>query len=299
MLQPPREISTPARAPSPARSEEITNFARPPAAPEPAGGKPVAADAAAGLGVATGAAIPNAGKRRALGGDPATRDVTDNAPLARPAPAASNDPDQVESVPHVVQSGENFWTISRLYYGSGRYYLALWKANSRLVPAPERLRVGMTIRIPPPEALDRSLIQPPQSMPATGSESGSGKIYRRTSRPVLQEDRQAPTAPRRPSEIELALPVADPFSEPESASEAPAVREPDAVPETRFPPRHPIYKVRKHETLRGIARDTLGDSRRAGEILELNRDIIDDPNVLTEGQIIELPDDARIGHRGR
>jgi nucleoid-associated protein YgaU len=300
-LQASRESSTPARAPSPspARSEEIPNFARSPAASEPSGGKPAAADAVAGLGVATGAAIPNAGKRRALGDDLATRDVTDDASPASPAPDASDDPDQVESVPHVVQSGENFWTIARLYYGSGRYYMALWKANSRLVPAPEKLRVGMTIRIPPPEALDRSLIKPPQSMPATGSESGPGKTYRRTSRPVLQEDREVPSALRRPSEIELALPVADPFSEPESATEAPAVSEPDAVPETRFRPRHPIYKVRKHETLRGIARDTLGDSRRAGEILELNRDLIDDPNVLTEGQIIALPDDARIGYRSR
>ena len=56
----------------------------------------------------------------------------------------------------------------------------------------------------------------------------------------------------------------------------------------------PVYKVRRYDTLRTIARDTLGDSRRADEVLELNRDIIDDPGHLIVGQILELPEDARV-----
>ena len=63
-----------------------------------------------------------------------------------------------ESVPHVVQKRENFWTISRLSYGSGRFYKALWAANKHLVPVIDELYVGTTILIPPPEALDPSLI---------------------------------------------------------------------------------------------------------------------------------------------
>jgi nucleoid-associated protein YgaU len=208
----------------------------------------------------------------------------------------------VESVPHVVQSGENFWTISRLYYGSGRFYKALWKANSGLVPAPEKLRVGMTIRIPPPEALDRTLVQ---TAPASSeAEQGSAKTYRRTSRPVYQDDHEESSSVpysalprRRRSEIELALPVADPSLE--AGSDAPAASDPDEVPETRFRPRHPVYKVRAHETLRSIARDTLGDSRRADEILDLNQDVLKDTNTLTPGQMIALPDDARIAPRSR
>jgi nucleoid-associated protein YgaU len=57
---------------------------------------------------------------------------------------------------------------------------------------------------------------------------------------------------------------------------------------------HPVYKVRRYDTLRTIARDTLGDSHRANEVLELNRDIIDDPGHLIVGQILELPEDARV-----
>ena len=46
---------------------------------------------------------------------------------------------RVESVPHVVERGENFWTISRLYYSSGRYYRALWKANADTYPDIKKL----------------------------------------------------------------------------------------------------------------------------------------------------------------
>ena len=32
---------------------------------------------------------------------------------------------------HTVRTGENFWTISRLYYKTGRYYKALWAELNR------------------------------------------------------------------------------------------------------------------------------------------------------------------------
>ena len=58
---------------------------------------------------------------------------------------------------HVVAKGENYWTISRDYYRTGRYYLGLWAANQGLTPTPETLRVGDQIRVPPVEDLDGSL----------------------------------------------------------------------------------------------------------------------------------------------
>ena len=60
---------------------------------------------------------------------------------------------------HTVKSGENFWTISRLYYKSGRYYKALWAANQKKVPAPDRLSVGDKIIIPRADQLDPALIE--------------------------------------------------------------------------------------------------------------------------------------------
>ena len=60
---------------------------------------------------------------------------------------------------HTVRSGENFWTISLLYYRSSRYGKALWAANKDAVPDFDRLTVGDKIIIPPVDQLDPALIE--------------------------------------------------------------------------------------------------------------------------------------------
>ena len=60
---------------------------------------------------------------------------------------------------HTVRSGENFWTISLLYYRSSRYCKALWAANKNAVPDFDRLAVGDKIIIPRPDQLDPALIE--------------------------------------------------------------------------------------------------------------------------------------------
>ena len=69
---------------------------------------------------------------------------------------------QVEAVPHIVERGENFWTISRLYYNSARYYRALWKANVQKIPKIDGLQINDVIVIPPVEDLDPTYIEPPR-----------------------------------------------------------------------------------------------------------------------------------------
>ena len=54
----------------------------------------------------------------------------------------------------------------------------------------------------------------------------------------------------------------------------------------------PIHVVRRYESLRSIARDRLGDSRRAGEIAELNQDRLGDNNQVRPGMRLILPADA-------
>jgi nucleoid-associated protein YgaU len=251
------------------------------------------ADSNASAGQGGWVAIPNSATPPSLADEPKGRVADRRAALtiARGPAPDSGIGDLAEPVPHVVRSGENFWTISRLYYGSGRFYKALWKANSDHVPAPEKLRVNQTVRIPPPEALDRSLILPPRSV----AESEAASPVRRGARPA-PADAPRSSAAVRSSEVELALPVADPFTT-RRADRSPG----DLVSAqgTSDRPRLPIHKIRAQETLRSIARDTLGDSRRASEILELNRDVIDDPNHLTPGQIIDLPEDTRAGRQVR
>ena len=76
---------------------------------------------------------------------------------------------------HTVRNGENFWTISLLYYRSARYGKALWAANKDAVPAFDRLKVGDKIIIPRVEQLDPALFEeapalsrpPPRRRPPT------------------------------------------------------------------------------------------------------------------------------------
>jgi hypothetical protein len=84
---------------------------------------------------------------------------------------------------HVVRLGENFWTISQRYYGTGRYSKALWSANRADVPAMDRLAAGMTIAVPPVEDLDpalviRDLIPRPRQPESRASLRGQGSTPR-------------------------------------------------------------------------------------------------------------------------
>jgi len=242
----------------------------------------------------------------------------------------------------LVERGENFWTISRLYYNSGRYHRALWKANSDKYPDINLLHVGDTITIPPVEDLDQAYIVPSRthtsSAFAGGAErnlGGRGNGNRQddatdwAESSVSQSSRRTPTSTagtNRPSGLadgvpsprssrtdpELNLPATDGISRGERALDRAGRRADLAVnddqrnndePETgtaarlhrsgTASPSQPVYKVRPYETLRSIARDMLGNSKRANEILDLNRDLIDDPTQLIVGQILELPEDSR------
>lgn len=165
--------------------------------------------------------------------------------------------EQVEPVFHTVAANENFWTISRDYYGSTRYYKALHAANQRQVPNIARLYIGTVIQIPPIEKLDRALID---------RETASVKKTTRQANPDDFRDFASPVRPR------MTLP------------------DPEAV-ETR--PR-PTYRVKPNDTLRSIARETLNNSRRDMEIYDLNREVLDDPRDLPPGTILTLPEGARV-----
>jgi nucleoid-associated protein YgaU len=239
-----------------------------------------------------------------------------DAATARSDARSASTEGKLDTVLHRVESRENFWTISRSYYNSGRYFRALWKANSDKVPDITKLYQGTVIRIPPPEELDPAYIDPPGTRPSSSrpdgeilarhdgeaDDSASGRSDPATSSRRADTPAGGGGVPIRRSsrsDVELNLPVSDAATEQASdrdrSSRGSSRSDRDAEPEirTRDAVARPIYKVRQYDTLRTIARDTLSDPRRANEILDLNRDIIDDPGHLIVGQILELPEDAR------
>ena len=60
------------------------------------------------------------------------------------------------------------------------------------------------------------------------------------------------------------------------------------LPTTPMQPPPKLYKVRRGDTLSGIAEQQLGDANRWPEIFRLNRDIISDPDRITPGQVLVI-----------
>jgi hypothetical protein len=119
-----------------------------------------------------------------------------DAATARSDARSASAEGKLDTVLHRVESRENFWTISRMYYNSGRYYRALWKANADKVPEITKLHQGTVVRIPPPEELDPAYIDPPGTRPGSSSSRPDGEILSgTTARPTIPPPR-APIRPR-------------------------------------------------------------------------------------------------------
>lgn len=148
---------------------------------------------------------------------------------------------------YTVEPSDNFWSISRKVYGSGRYFNALASHNAKAVPRPEAMKPGTTIEIPPVEFLEQ-------------------KYGFSTSREVSEAARNSA-----PSEGTNEAPASGFFIDPAGV---------------------PMYKVSDQDTMSGIARAHLGRSSRWIQILELNRDKLQDGNTIAVGTILRLPPDA-------
>jgi general secretion pathway protein D len=228
--------------------------APPPLVDSRRGQEPAGAVIRAGFDVVHPSPSPSASPRSAPAQEPATARAS-SGPLQR----------------HVVRQGEDLWSIAKLHYGSGRYYQALWYANRDRVSSPEAVPVGTSLRIPTAETLDHLA-------------GASPKPERLAGRPVAAVDSanrragfeaEAP-ATLRPSPQKTAMP-------PRSAP---------AAPQAEGDGDYPIHIVGRFESLRSIARDRLGDSKRAAEIQALNRDILHSSDRITPGQYLRLPKDA-------
>ena len=263
--------------PKPEASPLVPSVKAPPLDPVPAAEASTATAAASTLGA--GWVIIKSGGKRGPGTGTivstpadAPSDAPSDPPRVVDGPRVRDDveaPDQVQPALHKVQPGENFWTISKTFYGSGDYYQALWAANRRQVPKIDELYVGTVLRVPPIEALDRSKVV--RSKTNDPNASTTSQTTARKADLARKVELAAPVRPR-PSRVEADL---------------------------DDQPRRPTYTVKAHETLRSIARDTLDDPKRDREIFSLNRDLLGDSNDLTPGTTLTLPADAIIGRRVR
>ena len=182
----------------------------------------------------------------------------------RPAPTGRIDEDfapRATSKPLVpgdtynIEPNDNFWTISRKKYGTGRYFMALSQHNLKVIPDPQKMKPGVTIATPPAAELERTystLI--PQAAPAEPVLAGSVQPARSTSSTTANKD-----------EVPGFFVSADGV---------------------------PMYRVGQEDTLSVISQRHLGRSSRWVQVFEMNREILTDGNSLKLGTVLRLPGDA-------
>lgn len=198
--------------------------------------------------------------------------AAENAPrrAGRPAPVAPIDEDfgaasqarpLIAGDTYQVEPSDNFWTISRKKYGTGRYFMALAQHNAQVIPDPKRMKPGVTIATPSAQSLEQAYSQLiPKMAPADPIQTASAAT------PAFSAQTPAVAPTLQPAELDAGFFVAN-----------------DGTP---------MYRVGREDTLSGIAQRHLGRSSRWVQVFELNRDVLTDGNTLKIGALLRLPADA-------
>lgn len=187
----------------------------------------------------------------------------------RPAPSAAPRSETYTAVP-----GDNFWTISRKQYGSGRYFAALARHNQERIPDPQRLRPGMQVATP-------SAAQLEQQYPELIDKSGAASTP--TPAPTTSHATPNDNRPR------FGAPASTPVT-----AEKPVAGQSTGYFYSKAG--EPMYRIGPDDTLSSIAQRHLGRSARWTEIYEQNQEILNNPENLPLGKVIRLPQDAsRVG----
>ena len=159
---------------------------------------------------------------------------------------------------YVVGPTENYWSISEKLYGTGTYFEALAKHNSKKYPKEDKLKPGSVIQTPSQAELVRLY---PSLCPKAAVEE------------ALRASQSAASARMAP------------------AGTAPAGIAPATAGTSAFPSSGSrLYVVREGETLYDIARYELGKASRWAEIYNLNRNTLGQQfDELTPGMRLVMP----------
>lgn len=85
---------------------------------------------------------------------------------------------------YIVQNGENFWTISKKLYGSGRYFQLLAEINRTRVSDPRKMKPGLKLFAPDRSAIDAQYQARHKAAQTTVSEFSGKKTNHKKSKPA-------------------------------------------------------------------------------------------------------------------
>lgn len=177
------------------------------------------------------------------------------APEPTPVPKKKTEPQPTDTsnhwVKHSVKKNESLYGIAKHYLGAGEKWQVIVAANSHL-SSPERLREGMTLRIPTNK--NSALAAAPKAKPTL-----------RLGRPGI---------------------VRTPARRPNVANDEAG----DHEHSTKPPSGTKSYVVRKGETLSSIALTQMGSKSHWKKLYHANRETLPNPNSLREGQKLTIPE---------
>jgi nucleoid-associated protein YgaU len=193
--------------------------------------------------------------------EPLPDGIPQNVPPVHVLPPVVPAPAKTPVIPdatYTVAAGDSFFKISKQYYNDGKVWRKLAKYNKMDENA--QLKVGTKLNIPSSEVLlGKKAVTATAVLPTAP-----------TPAPVV-----ATKPTRTPSTTGIML----------TGSGGP-VNLGSATPTST---KGHTYTVKKGDTLAIIAQHELGNSKRAHEIVELNKKTIKDPNNVPLGTVLTLP----------
>lgn len=189
---------------------------------------------------------------------------------------------------YTVQPNDNFWQISKNVYGTARVFKALSAHFEQQGVTSQRLRAGMQLPMPSRAELEARFSALIDKAPAAIQTAGAS-----TAAPVLARGREMFSSP---SFRGAPVVVGPELGAPDVMAPAgPSLATPVAEDAGNFfvsDQGHPMYKVGSDDTLTSIAQHHLGRASRWNEIFELNKAVLQTPDRLRPGIVIQLPGDA-------
>lgn len=157
---------------------------------------------------------------------------------------------------YIVQPRDTLTLIARRFLGSGARWPEIFDVNRDRMTNPDRLRVGMALRIP--VIMESHVVQQGETLSSIA-----------------------------------ALQLGDAMRWPEIFDvNRDRIANPDLIhigQELRIPISPPTHVVQPGETLRSIAARLLGSEQRWRDIFDINRDTIDHPDRIRVGQELRIP----------
>ena len=199
---------------------------------------------------------------------------------------------------HPIAVGETLYSICAAAYGDSSLWKALAEYNKKTLPNPEKLRKGVTLRLPPVEQLRRGSVVASTTKGARVSttpqeqENAALRLNTQTSKPAqeipllaaadIASVEMSPRATANPTGvIEVAMS--------KSGAGAKSAVTKSSSKENNVGSTEDLYVVEKGDTLGSIAKKKLGKSSKWKDIATANGSALSDPAVLSPGMTIRLP----------